>query len=33
LPAQVRGAPGWAVKRRVVALAEQRFARGDASSL
>jgi len=29
----VRGAPDWAVKRRVVALAEQRFARGDAPSL
>jgi len=31
--AQVRGAPDWAVNRRVVALAEQRFARGDAPSL
>ena len=33
MPAQVRGAPDWAVNRRVVALAEQRFARGDARSL
>ncbi len=29
----MRGAPDWAVNRRVVALAEQRFARGDAPSL
>jgi len=33
LPAQVRGAPDWEVKRRIVELAEQRFARGDAPSL
>ena len=29
----MRGAPDWAVNRRVVALAEQRFARGAAPSL